>query len=88
MGMEDYELDKMLEDGFARIKGQDPAPAGPMKKIKVDKENPCQGCVDNWNRVCDTYNRAYAQMMLVDPIFEPCPHGENCANEVRRKEQG
>ncbi len=89
MGMEDHELDKWMDEAQARWKERfTSSPDGPMKKKEVDKDNPCQGCVDNWNRICDQYNRAWAQMILIDPIFEPCPLGDKCANQVRRTEQG
>lgn len=94
MGMDDHWLDKTIDDMdyvrkiLAEISTPETAPDGPMKKKKVSRKDPCQGCVDTWNRMCDTYNRAYAKMILVDPIFEPCPLGDKCANEVRRKEEG
>ena len=95
MGMDDYDFETRLNDmDYVRklmnsLSKPEPAPDGPMKRKTVDRDNPCIGCVDNWNRICDQYNRAYAEMILVDPVFEPCPLGDNCANkEVRHKKQG
>ena len=88
MGMEDHELNKWIDETRERLEARGPAPDGPMKKKKVDKDNPCEACVDKWNNICDMYNRAYANQIMIDPVFEPCPLGDKCANEVRRKEEG